>query len=170
MVRESKITSSSNKQMQEIPDSGWQNLVNNGWFLKVDGLGVHLIVSGAFSISWQMRICQVRNTRLTLVLYYQTQIGHHSEWEGSPLPGGWGEFPGQNTLDAGFFKVFLQLRFPWGPDTFQDSSLHESYKTQEQEEGWCLKWRDTCQGFRKSILRAGLKVFITRSLQLTILS
>lgn len=49
VVRESKRTFSSNKQMQEIPDSGWQNLVNNGWFLNVDGLRVHLTVSGALA-------------------------------------------------------------------------------------------------------------------------
>lgn len=139
VVRESKITSSSNKQMQEIANSGWQNVVNNGRFLKVDGLGVHLIVSGAFSISWQMKICQVRNTRLTLALYYQTQIGHHSEREGSPLPGGWGEFPGQNTLDAGFFKVFLQLRFPWGSVHFKNLVCVRVTEHKEQEEGWCLK-------------------------------
>lgn len=87
MVRESKITFSSNKQRQEIPNSGWQGLVNNGLFLNVDGLGAHLIVSGAFGISWQMRFCKVRNTRLILALCYQTQVGHCSEWESGPGPG-----------------------------------------------------------------------------------
>lgn len=81
--RESKITFSSNKQRQEIPDFGWQGLVNNGLFLNVDGRGVRLIVSRAFSISWQRRFCKVRNTRRTLALCYQTQIGHHRVGERS---------------------------------------------------------------------------------------
>lgn len=148
--------------MQEIHDSGWQNLVNNGCFLNVDGLGVHLTVSGAFSISWQMRIYKVRNTRLTLALSYQTQIGHHSEWESGLLPGGWGGLPGQTlrgldslkfSLSRGFHKVLIHFKILL---FLGHVRVTEHPKP---EGGWFLKWRDMCQESRKRSLKSDVDVF-----------
>lgn len=143
--------------MQEKPDPGWQNLVNNGWLWNVDGLGVHLTVSGALSISWQMRIYKVRNTRLTFALHYQTQIGHHSEWESGLLPGGWGGLPGQTLGGLDSLKFSLSRGFLKSLIHFKILLFLVHVRVTEHpkpEGGWFLKWREVCQESRKSRLKS----------------
>lgn len=128
----------------------------------MDGRGVQLIVSGAFSISWQMRFCKVRNTRLTLALCYQTQIR-------TPL------WAGECSSSRGLRRV--QGKTFWGLDSLKFPSSRGFHKGlihfkirlflvhvivtehPEPKEGWRLKWRDVCQESRKRSLKSVIDVF-----------